>query len=91
MPFDDDADDSREKAKQGRRNNDFRDFFDSVKYEINETAKYGGNSTTYPVSEDNQEFKDIVIDRLTEGGYEVSYDAKKERLNISWPEPENES
>lgn len=86
--FDEDADDSRARAEQGRKNQQFREFHDSVKLDITDEANLGNNSTTYRVSKSDVEFVDPLVERLTEENYVVEVVQSKDgrtTLGISWP------
>lgn len=83
--FDDDADDSRGRAEQGRKNAAFRDFYESVKLDIKTEADAGNNRTTYTISQSTKEFVEPAIERLTESGYEAKFeDGPRAVLRISW-------
>lgn len=85
--FDEDADGSRARAEQGRKKQEFRELYESVKLAIKDEADQGGNSTTYSVSKSDAEFVDILIERLTEENYGVVVDPSggvRTTLSISW-------
>ncbi|WP_454804901.1 hypothetical protein [Paraburkholderia fungorum] len=85
--FDEDADDSRARAEQGRKNAEFRDLMDSIRLDIKDQADAGANKTTYKVSKSSREFIDAAVERLTDDEYNVKVtDANGERpvLHISW-------
>ncbi|KVO24015.1 hypothetical protein [Burkholderia ubonensis] len=88
--FDEDAEDSKARAEQGRKNIDFRNFYESVKLDIRDEANAGNNKTTYRVSESMREFVDPVIDHLSEEGYIVTFeDGDRPALKISWENEDN--
>jgi|GEM_PF-3961373 len=82
--FNDDAHDSAARAEQGRKNADFRDFYESVKMDIKDQADAGCNSTTYKVSQHNLEFVEPLMERLSADTYEVEFDGDRQVLSISW-------
>ena len=83
--FDEDADDSQERAEQGRKNMKFLELYQSVKWEIQNEANFGSNRTRYLISQSDLEFVNELIDRLTEEGYKVSFiDDLRLSLEISW-------
>jgi hypothetical protein len=85
--FDDDADDSRARAEQGRKNQKFRDLYDSVKVDIFNEAQAGNNKTTYRLPKDCHEFVEPLVDRLTEDNYTVTvsdHESGRPKLSIAW-------
>lgn len=85
-----DAEYLREKSKQGQKNIKFRELMDSIKYQINEETRAGSYSTTYVLNDDEVEFADAVVVHFEQSDdpCEVTYDAKKSKLHISWEQPE---
>ncbi|MBJ9659142.1 hypothetical protein [Burkholderia gladioli] len=85
--FDDDADDSRARAEQGRKNREYRDLYESVKLDIKNEADAGNNSTTYRLPKDSKEFVEPLVERLTEENYTVTVedtDGDRQKLVIAW-------
>ncbi|KVX18231.1 hypothetical protein WL01_14060 [Burkholderia ubonensis] len=85
--FDDDADDSRARAEQGRKNQRYRELYESVKLDIKNEADAGNNSTTYRLPKDSKEFVDPLVERLTEESYTVTVsdpESDRPRLDIAW-------
>lgn len=85
--FDDDADDSRARAEQGRKNQAYRDLYESVKLDIKNEADAGNNSTTYRLPRDSKEFVAPLVERLTEENYTVTVedaDSDRPKLEIAW-------
>lgn len=83
--FDEDAEDSKERAEQGRKNMEFRDFYNSVKLEIRNEANAGNNRATYIVSQRDRELVEELMDRLTEENFEIEFvDGPRPTLKISW-------
>ncbi|MCA8162037.1 hypothetical protein [Burkholderia cepacia] len=85
--FDEDANDSRARAEQGRKNQEFLDLFQSIKLDIRDQSNVGANSTTYRLPRNSQEFVELLVERLTAEEYTVTVkDADGERpvLTITW-------
>ncbi|MDV3100749.1 hypothetical protein [Burkholderia cenocepacia] len=85
--FDDDADDSRARAEQGRKDQKFRDLYESVKLDIYNEARAGNNRTAYRLPKDSKEFVDPLVYRLTEDKYTVTIsdpDSDRPKLDIAW-------
>lgn len=85
--FDDDADDSRARAEQGRKNRAYRDLYESVKLDIKNEADAGNNSTTYRLPKDSKEFVEPLVERLTEENYTVTVEdnnGDRQKLVIAW-------
>ncbi len=83
--FYEDADDSQERAGQGRKNMKFRELYQAVKLEVRNEANFGNNKTTCLISQNDREFVDELIDCLTEEGYKVRFiDGRHLSLEISW-------
>jgi len=83
--FDEDAEDSKERAEMGRKNMEFRDFYESVKLDIRDEANAGNNRTTYTVSQKNREFIEALMELLTEENFKVKFtDGARPALKISW-------
>lgn len=83
--FDENAEDSKDRAEQGRKNMEFRDFYESVKLDIRDEANAGNNRTTYTVSQKNREFVEALMERLSAEGFKVEFaDGSRPALKISW-------
>ena len=80
--FDDDADDTRSRAEQGKKNELFRDLFMSIKMEIANDANAGSLSTTVRISASDLEFVEPLVARLEDEGRTVKFDDDKNRLHI---------
>lgn len=81
--FDNDAEGSRELTEQGKKNIRFRDILDSIRLDINDTARWGGSSTSYSLSnEDYNDFSEALVNYFEEGEYDVSLEGNT--LYISW-------
>ncbi|HDR9236635.1 TPA: hypothetical protein QDB43_000320 [Burkholderia vietnamiensis] len=85
--FDEDANDSRARAEQGRKNAEFRDLYQSIKLDIKDQSDAGANSTTYRLPRNSQEFVEPLVEHLTAEEFQVTVkDADGERpvLSITW-------
>ncbi|WP_175672194.1 hypothetical protein [Burkholderia ambifaria] len=85
--FDDDADDSRARAEQGRKDQKFRELYESVKVDIYDESRAGNNKTTYRLPKGSEEFVEPLVDRLTEDNYTVTVDdpeSDRPKLRIAW-------
>lgn len=83
--FDENAEESKERAEQGRKSMEFRDFYESVKLDIRDEANAGNNRTTYTISQKNREFVEALIERLTEENFTAEFvDGARPALKISW-------
>ncbi len=80
--FDDDAEDTRGRAERGKKNEQFRELFMSVKVEIANDADVGSVETTYRISTSDVEFVEPLIERLESEGRAVTYDEDTRRLRI---------
>jgi len=85
--FDEDAEDTRARAEQGRKDADFRDLYESIKMDIRDQANAGANKTTYRVSRNYREFAGPAAERLREEDFAVTLedeDSERPALNIAW-------
>lgn len=85
--FNEDADDSRARTEQGRKDREFRELYESVKLDIKDTADLGSDSTTYMVSESDEEFVTPLVERLEDEGFVVTATESqrgRSTLSISW-------
>jgi hypothetical protein len=80
--FDDDAEDTRSRAERGKKNEQFRELFMSVKVEIANDADAGSVVTTYKISTSDVEFVEPLIDRLESEGRVVTFDEDTRKLRI---------
>lgn len=76
-----DDDELRNRTEQGKRNMEFKDFMDSLTYEINSATQAGQFEATYSIRNVDPEFVDIAIERLEEN-LTVTRDGNL--LRISW-------
>jgi hypothetical protein len=87
--FDENADNFRARAEQGRKNAEFRDLYESIKLDIRDQADAGENKTTYKLSKKDREHVDAVVEHLTAEDFTVGVKDKDEDrpvLQISWEE-----
>lgn len=80
--FDDDAEDTRSRAEQGKKNEQFRDLFMGVKMEIADDANAGSVKSTIRIGTSDVEFVDALTARLEDEGRVVTYDEDSRRLHI---------
>lgn len=80
--FDDDAEDTRSRAEQGKKNEQFRDLFMGVKMEIADDANAGSVKSTIRIGTSDVEFIDALTARLEDEGRVVTYDEDSRRLHI---------
>lgn len=88
--FDDDAEDTRGRAERGKKNEQFRELFMSVKVEIANDADVGSLETTYRISTSDVEFVEPLIERLENEGRAVTYDEDSRKLHIDSSEANEE-
>ena len=81
-----DADFLREKTEAGKKNIDFKDLMDSIKYDIVDQTRAGQYSTTYKLKGENVEFADAVLHYFneSESTCDIRYDEEDTTLHISW-------
>ncbi|WP_434676235.1 hypothetical protein THH46_16050 [Pseudomonas sp. NA13] len=80
--FDDDAEDTRARAEQGKKNEQFRDLFMSVKMEIADDARSGSLKTIVRLSSSDVEFVEVLTERLEDEGRKVRYEEDSRKLHI---------
>lgn len=80
--FDDDAEDTRSRAEMGKKNEQFRELFMSIKMEIANDAQAGGLKSTVRLSESDLEFVEPLTDRLESEGRAVEFEEDKRLLRI---------
>jgi hypothetical protein len=80
--FDDDAEDTRGRAERGKKNEQFRELFMSVKAEIANDADVGSVETNYKISTSDVEFVEPLIERLENEGRTVTYDEDTRKIHI---------
>ncbi|MDA8450010.1 hypothetical protein M5C97_01175 [Acidovorax sp. NCPPB 3859] len=85
--FNEDAEDSSDRAEQGRRNADCRELYEAIKMAIRDAANFGGNSDVFIVSAKNKHCIGGIMESLEEEGYTViqkEMDRDRTELRISW-------
>lgn len=80
--FDDDAEDTRARAEQGKKDEQFRDLFMGVKMDIADDARCGSVKTTVRIGTSDVEFVDALTERLEAEGRAVRYEEDGRRLHI---------
>ncbi|WP_155758531.1 hypothetical protein [Xanthomonas arboricola] len=86
--FNDDADASREIAKQGRKNLKLLELYESIKLEILDQSKVGDNKAYYKVPSEFHADVGVIVEKLEGEGYLVvlKEESGKSVLKISWEE-----
>lgn len=79
--FDDDVEDTQARAAWGKKNEQFRDLFMSIKMEIANDAQVGSLKTTIRISDSELEFVDPLTERLEAEGRKVTF-TEDQRLKI---------
>ncbi|WP_421549105.1 hypothetical protein [Pseudomonas sp. QD4] len=80
--FDDDAEDTRARAEQGKKNEQFRDLFMGVKMEIADDAKSGSLNTIVRIGTSDVEFVEVLTERLEDEGRKVRFEEDSRKLYI---------
>ncbi|SOS34694.1 hypothetical protein CFBP6411_03337 [Pseudomonas syringae group genomosp. 3] len=88
--FDDDAEDTRSRAEQGKKNEQFRDLYMGVKMEIADDADNGSVKSTVRIGKGDLEFIDALTERLEGEGRSVKWDEDNRRLHIDSSEASEE-
>lgn len=80
--FDDDAEDTRARAEAGKKNERFRELFQSIKMEIGNDADSNILITRYRIRELDIEFVEPLIEWLEREDRAVTFDEDANRLII---------
>ncbi|KTB54971.1 hypothetical protein AO067_20340 [Pseudomonas viridiflava ICMP 13104] len=76
----------QKKTEEGKRNSEFRDIMESIRYDIHDQTKQGNYRTTYKLKGANLEFAEPIIENLKDGENpcDVEFNEDTGLLSISW-------